>query len=121
MARLGAPIRQPTAWLEVNASGDWVIEAIPLKLAWQDHVLNVPGTFEDSRDNVIFLGDNYPDRAKIQGNAHSGYFGVIAYNGGWDLLVNTTDPYDGTVKLHRDSYALEIKATGPWSISISSR
>ena len=59
--------------------------------------------------------------AHVVGNASRGYFGVLAYNGDTSysqLLVNTTDYFDGTVPIKADQY-LEISSDGPWTISVS--
>ena len=31
-----------------------------------------------------------------------------------DILVNETEPYEGTGVLNQDAFALEIEAVGPW-------
>ena len=107
--------------LEITGGGEWRLEALPLELSREGHVLMVPGTYEGTSDDVVFIGQNLPDKATIRGNQASAHFGVIGHNGGWDLLVNTTDPYDGTVLLHIDTYALEITAEGAWSIAVTDR
>jgi len=111
-----------TVRFEVSAEGAWTIEVFPFSLALLDqHGLRVPGALEGSGDYVIFLIGGQPDLATIEGNDAGRYFGVIGYNGGSDLLVNETDPYVGTVSLHRDTVALEIVAVGPWKISVTER
>ena len=60
-----------------------------------------------------------PDLAKITGNTESQHFAVISYGKTSDLLVNTTDPYDGTVILSSDVILLEINAVGDWLIEIT--
>jgi hypothetical protein len=88
-----------------------------------------PLVYSGSGANVIDIqkpGD--PDDAVlayVRGNAASGYFGVKSYDDAGeqvDLLVNTTDPYEGIVLLDlRDGQLttrLEITADGDWYIEI---
>jgi predicted small lipoprotein YifL len=101
--------------LEITASGDWAVTISPLVLI---SVLDVPGTYEGEGDDVIFLNGN-PDLATIEGNQAGRHFAIKGYNGGRNLLVNTTDPYEGTVILHKETLILEIIAEGPWSITVT--
>lgn len=54
----------------------------------------------------------------ITGNKGGRHFGVTGYgDSDWDLMVNTTDPYEGTVRLPKgDFVVLEINAIGNWEI-----
>lgn len=106
---------------EVNATGAWTIEILPISAA---HTLWVPGSLSGSGDDVIVLAGNTPDLATISGNSVSHHFAVIGYgsSGNYlDLLVNTIDPYEGTVMLDRTTHFLEIDAEGQWVISITER
>jgi hypothetical protein len=110
---------QHTTRLEINATGDWTIELIPLQ---SGHELKVPGTLKGKGDEVLLLRGGKPDTVKIVGNKSSGFFAVQSYDlSGYDLLVNTTDPYDGTVILSRDAIILVIKASDDWTIEIKSK
>ena len=101
----------------MTASGDWSIEILPVSSA---RVLTVPGKMEGNGDEVIALSGAKPDLAIIQGNDQSRHFAVTSYGKSLDLLVNTTDPYDGKVIVASDTLFLEITATGSWSIEIAS-
>lgn len=107
-----------TVRFEVSASGEWTIEVIPLGLIRR---VDVPGTVTGMGDDVIALiGD--PDTAIVVGNADGHHFAITGYGGQQiDLLVNTTDPYNGTVLLDPDTLILEIKAEGEWTIEITAR
>jgi len=106
-----------TTRLQIEAVGDWKIEILPLLAA---RVLSVPGNIQGSGDDVFLLTGANPDLANITGNSGGRYFGVFSYGlSGGDLLVNTTDPYDGTVIVDRDSLVIEVQAIGTWSIDIS--
>ena len=63
-----------------------------------------------------------PDIATISGNQDSHYFGVAGYGSGFpDMLVNTTDPYQGQTVVESGVVVLEIEAVGNWSIELSGK
>jgi len=104
---------------EISATGSWTIEIVPVQ---QIERLDIPGEFTGTGDYVFAFAGGTPDTAKITGNASSRHFAVIGWGGnGRDLLVNTTDPYNGTVIVDRETFILEVKATGDWSINIATR
>lgn len=108
-----------TTRFEINATGNWDIEIKPLVTA--PH-FSIPGLYQDSGDKVIILDGGTPDVARINGNAGGRHFAVLAYGARYgDVLVNTTDPYDGDVIVDVEMLILEIVATGPWSIDMSTR
>jgi len=108
-----------TTRFEISARGPWTIELLPLTSVRR---LNVPGVIEGLGDDVIALEGGTPVLAHIVGNAAERHFAVFSYSsGGRDLLVNTTDSYDGQVILDSDTFLLEITGTGPWSIEVSER
>jgi hypothetical protein len=111
-----------TTRFEISATGPWTIEILPLATEYiEPYIVTVPGEFEGTGDGVIFLTGGTPDLASIVGNQSSRHFGVFGYNGGRDLLVNTTDPYEGSVMLDADTVAIEVMAVGPWSITVSEK
>ena len=81
-----------------------------------------PITFTGSGDDiVVFDGLDYYSIAYIKGNSRSRHFAVVAYGANQtylDLLVNTTDPYEGIVFLDIDTVEFEVTATGSWEIEI---
>jgi hypothetical protein len=108
-----------TGRFEVTATGSWTIEILPLASA---RTSDVPGQIEGSGDDVVLLVGGTPDLATVSGNTAERHFAVKGYGSGRPrLLVNTTDPYDGTVRLDSDTLLLEIIATGAWTVTISSR
>jgi hypothetical protein len=112
--------RETTVRLQVTATGPWQITLYPITPE-HNRVIDVPGTYSGVGDDVTFLEGGIPDMANIKGNQSSRHFAVISYNGGGDLLVNTTDPYEGSVILHKDTIVLEIVSAGGWSIEIISK
>jgi hypothetical protein len=102
-----------TTRLQIESDGDWTIEILPLSSARR---VAVPGAVDGTGDDVIIV-DGTPDTAKISGNADGNYFGVWAYGKSADLLVNTTDPYEGRVIVGKDTSVIEISAEGGWQIT----
>ena len=73
-----------------------------------------------SEDNTIILDmDTRLGTAEINGNDDGAYFGVKSYGDSEDLLVNTTEPYSGTVKLKYDPEVLRITAEGDWNVTLN--
>ena len=107
-----------TVRFEVQAIGDWKIEVLPFSMA---HTLNVPGVITGNGDDVILLAGGTPDLATVTGNEESRFFAVLGYGHGKDVLVNTTEPYQGTVILSPDTLVLEIQANGKWSIDVTAK
>lgn len=107
-----------TVRFQVQAVGEWTIEILPLSSI---KFVEVPGSISGKGDFVFALTGKDPDTAKIVGNAEGRYFAVLGYSGSVDLLVNTGDPYDGTVLLDGDTVIIEIQAVGEWTIEITSK
>lgn len=114
-----------TARFQTTATGDWTITLHPLAPTAETikHTLEIPGLYQGEGDDIIILIGNNPDTAHITGNASGRYFGVIAWTGdnNHTLHTNTADPYDGTIILDPTTFALEILATGPWTVDITTR
>jgi outer membrane lipoprotein SlyB len=62
------------------------------------------------------LTGDAPSRATITGNAAGRYFGVRGYGSFSELLVNTTDPYEGTVRVDGSTMIIVVQAEGEWTI-----
>ena len=107
-----------TSRFEVKSTDTWIIEILPISSI---RVLSVPGKIEGKDDEVLKISGGVPDLAKISGNDSGGYFGIFTYNGFEDLIVNETDPYEGTVMLDREITFIEVKAVGNWSIEITTK
>lgn len=105
---------QHTVRFEISASGSWTIEIIPLTSAPR---VQVPGTYEGTGDEVLIIAGD-PDKVTFSGNTSSRNFIVKAYGERIDLLINTTDPYEGTVLVKPDIVLLEVRAVGSWTMTI---
>lgn len=103
---------QNTRTLEVKAEGDWTITIVSLYTA---PVVKAGETYSGIDDAVLLipLGSS---SAVINGNSWSRHFAVKTYGSGFDLLVNTVDPYSGTVRVDSDATVMAVTAEGGWSI-----
>jgi hypothetical protein len=104
-----------TTQLQVSASGPWSIAlADPLTAPRLAMGANT-GT-----GDAVFRYEGPRGIAQIDGNAGGRHFGVVALTGdGNDLLVNTTDPYSGSVPMPPGPGFLTVSAEGNWSIVVS--
>lgn len=104
-----------TSRFEVNAEGGWRIEVLPLSEA---RVLVVPGMISGEGDEVLIL-DGVADLATIRGNEAERHFAVMTHGDRFpDAIVNTTDPYEGTVIVGSETTVLEVLAVGGWTIEV---
>lgn len=107
-------VGQDTRSFEVKATGAWSIKILSL---YDCPRLTAGESYGGIGDAVLLLPFACTT-ADITGNQSSGYFGVHTYGNRSDLLVNTTDPYSGTVRLDRDATVMTITATGSWSVTV---
>jgi hypothetical protein len=89
-------------------------------------VVAEPVMFSGTGDSVVDItkpgGETGTVLVTVTGNEAGRYFGVKGIDGDEDTLVNTTDPYSGTVLMDTDSgntTQLQVTAVGPWNITIS--
>lgn len=105
----------PAAFLEVKAAGPWMIFVGELIRAKQ-----VPKgvLFSGIGDEVMIVRGGDVRQAEITGNPDSRHFAIQGYSPtGTQLVVNTTDPYAGTVRLDKGTLVLVITAVGEWTIT----
>lgn len=108
-----------TTRLEIKSSCAWKITINPLSTI---RIFTVPGDVSGTGDDVVLLQGGTPDLADITGNASSRYFGVFSYGkNGYDVIVNTTEPYQGSVMLDSETLILEVKSNDEWNISVKTR
>lgn len=105
---------QSTAFLIVSAASDWTVE---IEAAKDQPEAHKGDTITGSGDAII-MTNKVGTTASISGNADAHHFAVKSwsYNDS-DLLVNTSDPYEGTVMLKFDPTLVEINAEGDWTIT----
>jgi hypothetical protein len=108
---------EDTSRFQVESSGDWTIEVLPI-IAMRG--VAVPGTFSGTGDDVVLLGGT-PDLLRIEAPNASSNFAIWAYGDRRDLLVNEIAPYSGVVVAGTNTVVLAIKAEGEWTIEVTSR
>lgn len=111
--------------LEITATGGWKVAI----LDWTaTPLLALEEPYEGTGDSILFMvGIDYdkPVTVTIEGNSGGSHFAVKEYlflmEGGWnyaDLLVNTVEPYSGSVRSRRGN-VLQVTAEGSWTVEIS--
>lgn len=103
---------------EVRTTDHWQIDVMPLTLARHE---NVPGTFRGEGDEGIVLQGARPDLLTVDASSATGAFVIWAYGQGRTQVLTTIAPYIGTLALPRDTTALAVKSSGPWSLEITTR
>jgi hypothetical protein len=104
-----------TTQLQVSASGPWSITLSDPLTAPRLAMGANTGT-----GDAVFVYEGPRGIAQIDGNAGGRHFGVIALTGDAnDLLVNTTDPYSGSVPMPPGPGFVTVSAEGNWSIVVS--
>lgn len=102
--------------IEVKASGAWTIEVADLITIDQ---VAAGETYSGSGDMLFWIPD-HGKTATITGNAGAHHFAVKSYDNYVyydDLLVNTTEPYDGKVMLGSDALMIAVTAQGDWTFT----
>lgn len=107
---------QSTAYLAVTSESDWTIEIVEARNLTE---ANQGDTITGNGDMVI-MTDTVGSTATISGNSGANHFAVKSYSyTNSDLLVNTTDPYEGKVMLEFDPTLMVVTAEGDWSITFN--
>ena len=104
-----------TETLEVSATGTWKVE---IRSIFEMDTIAQGETYSGNGD-AILLATSFGKTARIVGNPNSNHFAVKSYGDTYELLVNTTDPYEGTVMLKGNPTVLAITAESDWSITFN--
>jgi len=110
---------QQTARFEVIASGPWEIQIHPFETVRAEFI---PATIQGVGDDFFIIGGS-PDTMKVDASQAQHNFVVTTLSvssGTRDLVVNEIAPYTGTVLISPDTDYIIVKATGPWSLEITS-
>lgn len=115
---VGWDVSTSTTALQIEATGDWTVE-----LYGVDFLPEMQNEYSGTGDAFVFVLSKDTQIAHIVGNEADAYFGVNSWyikNGQltYDMLVNTTDPYDGKKLMKNSPLVIEVKAEGPWSITL---
>lgn len=125
---------EPESYSEVSddtsmqeKSDEIVIDDAPEDTEEDEFIVPEPIVYSGSGDDVvdIEIPEDFGEYVfQINGNEDARHFSVISYDSQGEyseLLVNTSDPYEGiTMDASQDVARLEVKATGEWSISVTS-
>lgn len=105
-----------TTELQVQATGVWSITISDIR-AMPTFSPPAPAT---GAGDAVLVYQGASGIGTIKGNSGSRYFGVRVYTGSDDnSLVNTTDPYTGSVPWPAGPAIVVVTATGGWSISVA--
>jgi hypothetical protein len=111
---------EKSARIKVTATGAWSIELVDL-FSYTRSVI-VPGHMEGTGDDIVWLMGARPDLVMISGNERGRFFAVESWSTtARDLLVNTADPYSGTVPIAGNATLLQVTANDAWSIDITGK
>lgn len=105
-----------TELLEISASGDWTIELVSI---YSMPTISEGDTFDGTGDAILMV-ESYGSTATIKGNDSAQHFAVKSFGSSKnDLLVNTVDPYEGTVMLSGDPIILQVTSSDSWTITFN--
>jgi hypothetical protein len=108
-----------TARLEIKADGQWEVQILPLQSV---RLETIPGVFQGVGDEVFIVKGGNPDLLKVDASQASHNFIVrVVTDSGWDGIVNEIAPYTGTTILDPSTVMFIIKATGPWTLEVTTR
>lgn len=105
-----------TTEIQVTASGSWSVTLSDLKTmpSFSD------GPAHTGKGDAVLVYRGAAGIGTINGNRGGDYFGVKYYGSDTsDSLVNTTDPYAGSVPWPAGVAIVVVTATGPWSIAVA--
>lgn len=105
---------QNTRYLEVKCEDNWTVRIMSI---YTCPVLEAGVTYNGTGDDVLILPGNCK-KADIRGNSSEAHFAVKAYGRGYDLLVNTTNAYEGTVRVDPEATIMTIDAEGRWAVKV---
>lgn len=105
-----------TSLLEISSTGDWTIELISI---YNMQTISTGQTISGTGDSIMMV-ENYGTTATISGNQGANHFAVKTYGTqSNELLVNTVDPYSGTVMLNGNPVILQVNSEGEWEITFN--
>ena len=107
---------QITTMLEINSNGDWYIE---VRSIWTCDIVSEAGLYEGTGDSVFLFDYDNCKTADISGNAESRFFSVKSYGSSNNLMVNTPDPYEGTVMIKYNPSIFVVDSVGSWTIDFN--
>lgn len=102
---------------EVRATGDWTLTLTSIS---EVPLLESGETFLGSGGDLLRVKETGGlTTLDAVGNAEGRYFGLKPYGARSSSLINTTDPYDGTVRVPSGTVLFEVTATGDWALTLN--
>lgn len=103
-----------TALLEITATGDWEIELVSI---YEMPTIGQGDSIEGFGDSVMLIS-SHGLTASIVGNSVSAHFAVKSYgSSNYNLMVNTTEPYEGKVMIKGNPFILTVTSEDSWTIT----
>ena len=107
---------EAVAGFEIRANGAW---SFTIKSIAEVPHLAPTETIEGNGDALVRLDETDGlTTISVVGNEDGRYFGVRPHGDSSFSVINTTEPYNGTVRLDSGTLLLEITAIGSWSITL---
>jgi hypothetical protein len=101
---------------EVTANGAW---AFSIKSISKMPKLLPGEAFSGNGDALVQLDETQAlTTIAVVGNSQGRYFGIKPHGNSSISVINTTDAYDGRVRLDAGTVLLEVTATGDWRITL---
>ena len=101
---------------EVSANGAWRFSIHSISDVPK---LDKGQTYSGNGDGLVRLDETQGlTTISVIGNSEGRYFGVRPHGSSSFSVVNTTDPYDGRVRLEPGTLLLEVTAIGDWNITL---
>lgn len=102
---------------EIRATGDWTLTLTSIS---EVPLLESGETFLGSGDELLRVKETEGlTTLDAVGNAEGRYFRLKPYGARSSSLINTTDPYNGTVRVPAGTVLLEVTATGDWALTLN--
>jgi hypothetical protein len=109
-------VGEHTTRFEVESSGSWTVEILPLIEA---NSVTAPGDYQGTGDDIVSISGCEPAGATFYKES-VGEIVVISYGESRELLVEQLMPFEGIdVALPPETLFLEVKSEDPWIVSLS--
>lgn len=105
--------------IDVMASGTWKITIYPMDLAYI-RSCQIPGECKGNGDDLFFLFGKTADTAKIIYKGEGNFIVTEVGEETRNTLVNEIGNYEGVVMFDSPMFLI-VKASGPWTINITTK
>jgi len=111
-------IANETRRFEIMSNGEWEITILPFAKIYV-HILDIPGIYHGSNDDIVMLRGNEPDLLEVKSIGESNFiiFAPSLSANRNILVTNEIAPFLGTYILPNDAFLLDVMATGEWTLT----